>query len=188
MAPAVFPKGGCLACGCGMRSIRSPPTPTSGSCYALSLELTDTGFDFSVLSEFRARLAESDAGRAVFDGVLRAAGEAGLVTAGRRQRTDSTHVPAATRDLSRLEFVVETLRAALNQIAGTAGQWLGTVAAPEWYDRYAARPEDSRFPSRWLQHHVTGAVINLARLDAWLTGRPLARTRIFPFAALRPAG
>ncbi|WP_406457300.1 transposase [Streptomyces sp. NBC_01622] len=31
--------------------------------YALSLELADTGFDFSVLSEFRARPAESDAGR-----------------------------------------------------------------------------------------------------------------------------
>ncbi len=39
-----------------------------------------------------------------------------------------------------------------------------------------------------LQHHFTGAAINLARLDAWLTGRPLARTRISPFAALRPPG
>ncbi|MEU1409583.1 transposase [Streptomyces sp. NPDC005728] len=117
--------------------------------YALSLELADTGFDFSVLSEFRARLAESDEGRAVFDAVLTAAGEAGLVTAGKRQRTDATHVLAVTRDLSRLEFVVETLRAGLNQIAEAAGDWLMTVAAPEWFDRYSARPEDSRFPSRW---------------------------------------
>lgn len=85
--------------------------------YALSLELADTGFDFSVLSEFRARLAEADADRAVFDAVLRAAGKVGLAKAGRRQRTDATHVLAATRDLSRLEFVVETLRAALNQLA-----------------------------------------------------------------------
>lgn len=37
-----------------------------------------------------------------------------------------------------------------------------------------------------LQHQLTGAAINLARLDAWLTGRPLARTRVSPFAALRP--
>ncbi|MDX2854632.1 hypothetical protein PV342_40795, partial [Streptomyces sp. PA03-3a] len=35
------------------------------------------------------------------------------------------------------------------QIAEVAGDWLGTVAAPEWFDRYSARPEDSRFPSRW---------------------------------------
>ncbi|MFD3352633.1 transposase [Streptomyces fradiae] len=39
-----------------------------------------------------------------------------------------------------------------------------------------------------LQHHFTGTAINLARIDAWLTGRPLARTRTSPFAALRPAG
>ncbi|MCX4821884.1 IS1182 family transposase [Streptomyces sp. NBC_01142] len=117
--------------------------------YALSLELADTGFDFSVLSEFRARLAESDADRVVFDAVLRAGGEAGLVKAGKRQRTDATHVLAVTRDLSRLEFVVETLRAVLNQVAEVAGEWLVTVAAPEWFDRYSARPEDSRFPSRW---------------------------------------
>ncbi|WP_181801566.1 hypothetical protein [Streptomyces shenzhenensis] len=39
-----------------------------------------------------------------------------------------------------------------------------------------------------LQHHFTGAAVNLARLDAWLTGRPLARTRISPFAALLSAG
>ncbi|MFD0419235.1 IS1182 family transposase [Streptomyces sp. NPDC127108] len=117
--------------------------------YALSLELTDTGFDFSVLSEFRGRLVDGDAGREVFDAVLRAAGEAGLVKPGKRQRTDATHVLAATRDLNRLEFVVETLRAALNQLAEEAGDWLVRVAAPEWFDRYSARPEDSRFPSRW---------------------------------------
>lgn len=34
----------------------------------------------------------------------------GLVTAGGRQRTDSTHVVAAVRDLNRLEMVAETLR------------------------------------------------------------------------------
>ncbi|GKQ37116.1 IS1182 family transposase [Streptomyces sp. A012304] len=124
--------------------------------YALSLELTDTGFDFSVLSEFRARLVEADSGRAVFDAVLRAAGEAGLVKAGGRQRTDATHVLAATRDLNRLEFVVETLRAALNQIAEVAGDWLVTVVAPEWFDRYSVRPEDSRFPSRWAARVAHG--------------------------------
>ncbi|MGW0673590.1 IS1182 family transposase [Streptomyces sp. NPDC002746] len=117
--------------------------------YALSLELADTGFDFSVLSEFRARLANGEAGQKVFDAVLRAASEAGLVKAGKRQRTDATHVLAATRDLNRLEFAVETLRAALNQVAEEAGDWLVTVSPPEWFDRYSARPEDSRFASRW---------------------------------------
>ncbi|MGW2088745.1 transposase [Streptomyces sp. NPDC001880] len=39
-----------------------------------------------------------------------------------------------------------------------------------------------------LQHQPTGAAMNFARLDAWLTGCPLAPTRTPPFAALRPAG
>ncbi|WP_369175063.1 IS1182 family transposase [Streptomyces sp. R28] len=117
--------------------------------YALSLELADTGFDYSVLCEFRARLVEGEAGQMVFDAVLRVAAEVGLVKAGGRQRTDATHVLAATRDLNRLEFVVETLRAVLNQVAEAAGDWLVTVAPPEWFDRYSARPEDSRFASRW---------------------------------------
>ncbi|MEZ0096367.1 hypothetical protein ABH925_007574 [Streptacidiphilus sp. EB129] len=38
-----------------------------------------------------------------------------------------------------------------------------------------------------LQHQLTGAAINLARIDAHLTDTPRARTRISHFAALRPA-
>ena len=45
--------------------------------YALGLELADPGFDFSVLSEFRDRLVEADAGRRVLDGILAAAREQG---------------------------------------------------------------------------------------------------------------
>ncbi|KOG56908.1 transposase [Streptomyces griseoflavus] len=151
--------------------------------YALSLELTDTGFDFSVLSEFRARLAEADEGRAVFDAVLAAAGEAGLVKAGKRQRTDATHVLAATRDLNRLEFVVETLRTALNQIAEVAGDWLAGLAAPEWFDRYSARPEDSRFPSRWaarVEHGEQCGADGMALLQAVWSGAAPASLRILP--------
>ncbi|MFE4821932.1 IS1182 family transposase [Streptomyces sp. NPDC056704] len=38
-----------------------------------------------------------------------------------------------------------------------------------------------------LQHQLTGAAINLARIDAHLTNIPRARTRTSHFAALRPA-
>ena len=38
-----------------------------------------------------------------------------------------------------------------------------------------------------LQHQLTGAAINLARIDAHLTETPWARTRTSHFAALRPA-
>ncbi|MFI6485964.1 transposase [Streptomyces sp. NPDC050564] len=38
-----------------------------------------------------------------------------------------------------------------------------------------------------LQHQLTGAAINLARIDAHLTNTPRTRTRTSHFAALRPA-
>lgn len=49
-----------------------------GFKYALGLQLDDPGFDFSVLSEFRDRLVEADAGRRMLDGILAAAREKGL--------------------------------------------------------------------------------------------------------------
>ncbi|MFI2281370.1 IS1182 family transposase [Nocardia beijingensis] len=117
--------------------------------YALGLELTDPGFDFSVLSEFRSRLIAGGLEYRVLDAVLEAARRAGLLKGGGRARTDSTHVLAAVRDLNRLQFVTETLRAALNMLAVAAPDWLVGVVAPEWFDRYSARSEDARYPSRW---------------------------------------
>lgn len=38
-----------------------------------------------------------------------------------------------------------------------------------------------------LQHQLTGATVNLIRIDAWLTNTPRARTRTSPLTALRPA-
>ena len=70
----------------------------------------------------------------------------GLIKLRGRQRTDSTHVLGAVRDLHLLELVTETLRAALNDLAGVAPGWLRAVARPEWFDRYAKRAEDWRLP------------------------------------------
>ena len=53
----------------------------------------------------------------VLDLVLARCSELGLLRAGGRQRTDSTHVLAAVRTLNRMEFVGETLRAALEALA-----------------------------------------------------------------------
>jgi transposase len=113
--------------------------------YALGLELDDPGFDVSVLSEFRARLTAGGAER-LLDEMLEACKDRGLLKARARQRTDSTHVLAATRDLNRLELVGETLRAALNALATVAPGWLCQQAPPEWFDRYAARVEETRLP------------------------------------------
>jgi len=114
--------------------------------YLLALELADAGFDHSVLCEFRARLLEHEAGERLLTHVLDAAREAGLLKAGGRQRTDSTHVLAAVRELNRIELVAETLRAALNVLAVLAPVWLERLAGPDWHRRYDHRVEVGRLP------------------------------------------
>ena len=114
--------------------------------YVLALELADAGFDHSVLCEFRARLLAGGAAERLLARMLGVAHEAGLLKARGRQRTDSTHVLAAVRALNRLELLAETLRAALNAIAGVAPDWLRTLAPPEWHERYDRRVEDRRLP------------------------------------------
>jgi transposase len=69
-----------------------------------------------------------------------------LLKARGQQRTDSTHVLAAVRVLNRLELVAETLRAALNELATVAPEWLRAWAPLEWYERYGKRIEDARLP------------------------------------------
>lgn len=58
--------------------------------YALSLELEDAGFDFSVLSEFRGRLLSGGAEERLLDRMLDLFRERGLVKTRGHQRTDST--------------------------------------------------------------------------------------------------
>jgi transposase len=114
--------------------------------YLLSLELTDPGFDFSVLSEFRDRLLTGSAEDLLLDKLLERCRTLGLLKARGQQRMDSTHVLAAIRVLSRLELVAETLRAALNALATVAPDWLQGLAPREWYERYGKRIEDTRLP------------------------------------------
>jgi len=114
--------------------------------YALGLELTDPGFDFSVLSEFRARLVAGAAEHSLLDALLAACMARGYLKARGRQRTDSTSVLGALRTLNRLERVAETLRAALNAVATAAPDWLREQVPPEWFERYGRRIEDYRLP------------------------------------------
>jgi transposase len=114
--------------------------------YALGLELTDPGFDASVLCEFRARLVEGGAEERLLGRLLERCRELGLLKARGRQRTDATHVLASIRVLNRLELVGETLRAALNELAAVAPDWLRGMVPEPWYKRHARRVEDGRLP------------------------------------------
>lgn len=137
--------------------------------YALGLELTDPGFHFSVLTEFRARLVAGKAEHLLLDRMLERFKARGLVRARGKQRTDSTHILAAVHDLHLLELVAETLRAALDDLAAIVPDWLGQVVPPVWFKRYGRRIEDYRLPKRREEREALAIEIGLdgfALLDA----------------------
>ncbi|HEY9658273.1 MAG TPA: transposase [Allocoleopsis sp.] len=82
--------------------------------YLLGLELTDSGFDYSALCEFRMRLIEGQAEQRLLNLFLEECNRQGWIKQRGKQRTDSTHVLASTRTLNRLGWVGETLRVAKN--------------------------------------------------------------------------
>ena len=114
--------------------------------YLLGLELTDPGFDSTVLSEFRSRLVEGSAERRMLDAILELCRARKWLAARGRQRTDSTHVLGMIRALHRLECAGETMRHALDSLAVSAPDWLRRLSPPEWLDRYGRRFDDYRLP------------------------------------------
>src|SRR5262249_4709269 len=88
------------------------------------------------------RLVQGQAEELLLDTLLDQLSERALIHERGRQRTDSTHVLAAVRVLNRLERVGETLRAALNDLAAIAPEWLQALAPPEWYPRSGPRVEN----------------------------------------------
>ncbi len=116
--------------------------------YALGLDLDYTGFDASVLTEFRARLVDEGRVDGLLDLMLDRLKAAGLVKPGGRQRTDSTHVIACVRRLNRIETVGETLRAALEAIARISPAFVVALLEIGWDERYGRKVETARLLSR----------------------------------------
>jgi transposase len=165
--------------------------------------LTDSGFDASVLSEFRTRLINGNAEAQLFETMLTLFQEQGLLKPRGRQRTDSTHVLAAIPTLNRLECVGEALRHARNRLATLAPEWLQVWVPTVWFDRSSRRFEDYRLPPGKAERSALAEEIGtdgrrllLARFDpatpAWLREGPavamLRRVWIQQFYAPDGAG
>ena len=122
--------------------------------YALSLELTDPGFDFTLLHDFRCRLLAHEAGQRFLATFLAACNARGWLKARGTQRTDSTHVLAAIRTLHRLECVLEAMHYALNQLSDVAPAWVRQQVPPAWYTRYGLRSDQARLPKDASQREL----------------------------------
>lgn len=114
--------------------------------YALNLELTDAGFDHSLLNEFRDRLLAGGAEERLLNDMLAHFKEKGWLKSRGRQRTDATHVLAAVRQLNRLECVGETMRQVLETLSEISPRWLLLQVKPDWFERYGRRLEAYRLP------------------------------------------
>ena len=145
--------------------------------YALGLDPDDPGFHHSVLGDFRERLFEEGRADRLLDLALARLKEARLVRERTTQRTDSTHVLAAVRGLTRLELVTEAVRAALEELARSAGHalaGLGPAADPS--------PELPLGPGR-----AAALARRRGRRRPAAVGRP-HRLALRPGRALRPPG
>jgi transposase len=116
--------------------------------YLLGLSLEDPGFDHSVLSEFRARVAGAGLERVALDALLERLVAGGLVKAGGKQRTDSTHVVAAVAALNRLELAGEAVRAALEALTAAHPGWVAQrICVRDWASRYGTPVTSWRSPA-----------------------------------------
>src|SRR5262252_2828940 len=116
--------------------------------YLLGLPLDDPGFDHTVLSEFRGKVAEGGLEQVALDALLGRLAADGLVKAGGKQRTDSTHVAAAVAALNRLELAGESVRAALEALVAAHPDWVAQrICVSDFARRYAVPVTSWRPPA-----------------------------------------
>jgi transposase len=113
---------------------------------ALSLDLGDPGFDFTLLHDFRQRLLTHEAGQRLLDTCLTTCKARGWLKVRGTQRTDATHVLAAIRPLHRVECVLQAMHAALNQLSAAEPTWVQQHVALDGYPRYGLRSDQTRLP------------------------------------------
>jgi transposase len=127
--------------------------------YALALDIDDPGFDSTILGDFRTRLLAAGAEERLLTIMLDTLMDAGFLHARGRQRSDSTHVLANLRLLSRLTLMAETMRATLNDLADADPPWLAAHLEPAWAERYAVRVEEYRLPNAAADRRVLETAI-----------------------------
>ena len=82
------------------------------------------------------------------DALLARLAASGLVRAGGKQRTDSTHVIAAVAALNRLELAGESVRAALEALTAAHPDWVAQrICVPDFARRYGTPMTSWRPPA-----------------------------------------
>ena len=94
------------------------------------------------------RVAAAGLEQVALDALLERLAAEGLVKAGGKQRTDSTHVVAAVAALNRLELAGESVRAALEALAAAHPDWVAQrICVPDFARRYGTPMTSWRPPA-----------------------------------------
>lgn len=104
--------------------------------YAMHLPSDYAGFDASILVDFRKRLLANDAEARIFEHVLHTMQVLKLFSPRGIQRTDSLALFTKARKLTRLEFMVETVRVTLRAVLKADNDWARAHLPGEWDERY----------------------------------------------------
>jgi transposase len=135
---------------------------------ALNVELEQKGFHPTALVYFRQRLVKHDQAGMAFGAVLEALQEEGLLPKKTRQRLDSTHVVGLVAHLSTLDCIRETLRLALEELAGA----LGEMERPDFWgllwERYVENKLDYKSAEAVLRSKQKQAGEDIVLLLRWL--------------------
>jgi transposase len=135
--------------------------------YLLGLELTDPGFEYNLLHEFRKRVLENEAESQLLDAVLELFKDRKLLKARGQQRTDSTNVLAAIRDLNYLELVGETMHQVLNALAVVRPDWIREQVPQEWFERYGQSFSQWRLPKSKAERKSLAESIGQDGFQLW---------------------
>jgi transposase len=139
--------------------------------YALGQELDGEVFDATVLVRFRQRLIEQGQERVLFEEVLVALEEAGLVAKrGSAQRLDSTHVLGLVKRMSALDRAREVLRLVLKALAEEKLKKRPDFWQTLW-ERYVESAIDFRSAAEVIQKKLVQAGQDMQVLLEWLDGQ-----------------
>ena len=106
--------------------------------YLPGLPLEDPGSGHWVLPELRAKAADAGLGQAPPDALLKRLAPDGLVKAGGKQRTGSTHLVAAVAELNQPGLARDSVRAAVGALTAAHPGWVaGALHVSEWTRKYA---------------------------------------------------
>ena len=139
--------------------------------HALAQELDGEVFDPTVLVRFRERLVEHEQGRVAFEAVLGGLERAGLVKPKGKQRLDSTHVLAVVARMGTLECVRESLRLALEELAGEVGEGQRPEFWSRLWERYVDSQLDYKASAETLKQKMVQTGEDVLELRNWLAGQ-----------------